>query len=351
LAFCVECGSKIESEWKFCSDCSAPVKKVAKTKSTAEATDNQKIADRILDPLSYGQWLAAGKPLIIESYGEVLGFDLKNIEDKYWFEFLAFARYWIGKKGYKNWVHIKYPVLGRVAENTDLPKRPKDSKEMSPKDAANQLNSDLLDIWKKAGKPRIALAPSSPDTVYFVDYFSWFQWWKVVEPLTEKELLAPFSSAEKILKDEDEISELLDKEEFKKWKKRDRPTLVKSFGTVYYKTQLDFKKLFDIEMPPLLLDIWYLADCPKLKGWNYIEATEQYLGELQSQQSKGSFWESFANGLGDFAGSVAQAGASIQSTSRTEMASNFRPNCVRCGTQLASQFSICPFCQKGWLER
>jgi hypothetical protein len=220
---------------------------------------------------------------------------------------------------------------------------------MAPKDAANQLNSDLLDIWKKAGKPRIALAPSSPDAVYFVDYFSWFQWWKVVEPLTEKELLAPFSSAEKILKDEDEISELLDKAEFKKWKKRDRPTLVKSFDTVYYKTQLDFKKLFEIEMPSLLLDIWYLAGEPKLRGWNYIEATEEYLGELQQKQAKGSIWSSIAQGFSEFSDGVAEG---LEETGRiTSAVRQFSENskstyrCNRCGTPLHDFGSVCPHCQ------
>jgi hypothetical protein len=348
MAFCVECGSRIESEWKFCSDCSAPVKKAAKSKSTPGATEIQKVADRILDPVSYGHWLTAGKPFIIESYGEVLGFDLKNIDDKHWFEYLAYARHSVGKKAYKEWVHAKYPVLGRVISYTDLPKRPKDSKEVAPKDATKLLTPYALDIWKKAGKPRIALSPSRPDEVFFLDWFGWFQWSKVVEPLTEKELLAPFSSAEKTLKDEDEIRELLDRDAFKIWKKRDRPTLIKSFGSVYYKTQLDFKKLFDIEMPPLLLDIWYLAGCPKLKGWNYIASTEEYLGELEDQQSRGSLWSRFANGVGEFSVGLSQGLGQSGGINYNPGQPDYNQiwKCVKCGAQLASQFQVCRYCQE-----
>lgn len=349
MAYCVECGSKIESEWKFCSDCSAPVKKAAKAKSTPGATEIQKVADRILDPLSYSHWLAAGKPYVIESYGEVLGFDLKNIDEQFHWNYLAFARHWLGKKNYKPWVHAKYPPLGLWVEENGQIKRPKNSLELNSKDVRRRLGREEIEIWKKAGNPRIFMTPDeASDDMYFLDWFDWFRWKSASEPLEERELLAPFASAEKTLKDEDEIRELLDRDALKVWKKRDRPTLIKSFGTVYYKTQLDFKKLFDIEMPPLLLDIWYLAGCPKLKGWNYIASTEEYLGELEAQQSRGSLWSRFANGVGEFSVGLSQGLGQSGGVNYNPGQPDYNQiwKCVKCGTQLASQFHKCPFCQE-----
>lgn len=72
--------------------------------------------------------------------------------------------------------------------------------------------------------------------------------------------------------------------------------------------------------------------------------------DYQDQKSppKVSWWVFLAGAMGAFSDGLANAVNSMASNSKPNSEMGFKPNCVRCGTQLASQFSICPYCQKPW---
>ena len=79
---------------------------------------------------------------------------------------------------------------------------------------------------------------------------------------------------------------------------------------------------------------------------NQLQNRKDYLE--QQPQNRVKWWGLLAGGLQAFTEGLANAGNSIASNSKPNSDMGFKPNCVRCGTQLASQFSICPYCQKPW---
>jgi hypothetical protein len=72
--------------------------------------------------------------------------------------------------------------------------------------------------------------------------------------------------------------------------------------------------------------------------------SEDYAVQDKAQR-RARRWASITSGLQAFSNGLSQAGSSFQPGAKSNSDMGFKPNCVRCGTQLASQFSVCPYCQ------
>jgi hypothetical protein len=351
---CIACAEDIKTEALLCKHCNTrqdePSFRAAEDELDVEVDENY--AREILDPISFAQWLAAGRPEIIESYGEAVGFDIPLEDTRSRAGYMLFAR-WIFSRWdlevdqvYEDWVHSGQPLVGPKFEIKDFPdERPSHVEEQNSKSIQKYLSPETINFWKDAGEPRIAFDPSSPGEIYFLDWFGFFSWEVLENPIDEDDVLKPLTTAVQEIDDEYEIKELMNKEAFKVWKKRGKPVMVKAFNDLYYKTQRDFQGIFGFEMSLELLDVWYWSGSPPLRGWNYDEAIENYQNAALERQNKAQRWINMVDGFQQFSNGFDEAISSRPSSSTSNSDMGFKPSCVRCGTQLASQFSVCPYCQ------
>ena len=346
---CIACAEDIKAAAKLCKHCNTRQDEATFLSPNGEIKleDNDDYARGILDPISFAQWQAAGKPEIIESYGEAIGFEIPPEDTRSRAGYMLFARWVLDDyQIYEDWVHSGQPLVGSVIENTTFNSTLPESMEVSDsKFIKSILPPEGFKTWQEAGEPRIAFDPEGDDAICFLDWFGEFSWEMTENPFDDDEVLRPLATAVQEIDDEYEIKEIMNKEAFKVWKKRGKPVLVKVFNDLYYKTQRDFQDIFGFEMSLELLDVWYWSGSPTLRGWNYDEAIENYQNAVIEHQNKAQRWINMADGFQQFANGLAQAGNSLQSGAKSNSDMGFKPNCVRCGTQLASQFSVCPYCQ------
>jgi hypothetical protein len=358
--YCTECGSAIDESWKHCPTCGKSSTRDRNSSPTTTTKRASQYSEGDLPEPSYSHWLAAGKPDFILLNGEIIGFDLPN--DKSEAEFYRFA-FWIIKDvdSYIDWFDSGPLLLHRYFDFHGY-EMPEDSVLLTSTEIHNLLNEAEIGVWNQIGKPRLFMLIEGKWV--FEQQIAAYNWRQIVNPIPDEVLVldtkSTIAKAKKVLagniptrKKKDnivyltsdaEVKQYADRDSFKLWKKRGRPSVVVVNGDVMYEAQYRFLQITGFVMTGDLLEIWFWSGCPDLNYWNYELALQSYyetyqaaIGALHStSQGVAGIFGSLANGLTQ----VGEQLASNSSNSRSQM-------CMRCGRQVAfgsASPSGCAFC-------
>jgi hypothetical protein len=354
--FCTECGGEVSSEWKHCPKCGCQVKKSSTKSSEPTSSRNTNNWDDLPEP-TYSHWLAVGKPDLIFKEGELLAFDLPEDSLEFW----RFA-FWIlnDVDSYKEWFDDGSKLLHRYFD-FDLPEVPAGTELLSSPRITQLLNPAELEIWHSIGKPKLYGLPDG--RWVFVEKIDAYNWSQAVNPIPDDILIVDSAQAvakakkflagpktkkkkDKVvhLTTDNEVRQYADRDSFKLWKKRGRPSVIVVNGEAMYEIQYRFLELHGFAMSGELLEVWFWSGCPELKYWNYELAMQSYyetyqaaIGALQVRnQGFGGVIEALSSG-------IAQVGNQIASNANNQRSQM----CMRCGRQVdfgQASPNGCAFC-------
>jgi hypothetical protein len=358
--FCTECGTAVEAIWKHCPTCGKSATQGNQNKPTTTTKSASQYTDGDLPEPSYSHWLAAGKPDFIVLNGEIIGFDLPLGKPEA--EFYRFA-FWLLKDvdAYMDWCESGPRLLHRNFDFTGFD-MPDDAVLLTYTEIHNLLNEAEIDVWNQIGKPRLFQMPDGQWV--FEQKIDAYNWRQIVNPIPddvlELDTKAKIAKAKKVLagnlpprKKKDkvvylnsdaEVKQYADRDSFKLWKKRGRPSVVVVNGEVMYEAQYRFLQITGFVMTGDLLEVWFWSGCPNLEYWNYELATQSYyetyqaaIGALQStSQGVSGIFGAISSGLTQIGDQL----ASNASNTKSQM-------CMRCGRQVAFGSASprgCAFC-------